>query len=229
MRDQGASIRQLRRALACRKHLDDLLVGLAVFFEDKLPPEERARHSFRVGLYIAENRVMRPLHGVKSDDPTYNPFTSYQTHEQFFHLDSNSHVSHTVRCVRGQCQLIVPDCAEAQARGELVFFNAQQPTYLKSLAACYIGKVCRPGGEMAEAAVVLDTNKAGFFKHEDAETIRFAVNEFAARYGLELSLIALTAERRRTENGRPVQPEGPGQDGPPTGPAGQSNPPGNPA
>jgi hypothetical protein len=158
---------------------------------------------------------MRPLFGVSSRDANYNPFTSYREHEHFFRLNNTSHVSHTVQCVRGRTMLIVPDCGEAKAQGDLVFFNDKQPNYLKSLVACYIGQVRGQDGAVREAALVIDTDVAGFFKQEDAQSFKFIIEEFSARLALELSLLALTTGRKKAPNDHPVRPHttGTGKEG----------------
>jgi hypothetical protein len=211
--ESPASIKHLRKALGCKPHLEELLFNLGVYLQEQLPPSERDHHQFRVGLYLEQDGVMRPVYGVSTRDPDYNPFTSHREHEQFFRLDSTSPVSHTVRCVREKKLIIVPDCEEAKNNGTLIFFNGQQPSYLKSLVACYIGKACGPAGGRCEAALVIDTNKAGHFKLEDVASIRFTLEEFAARLELELSLLALMSERKRTHHDNPNGPAGGGAQG----------------
>lgn len=166
LRQKGASIREVRRALICKDHLEELLFNLAVFFRENLSDGEQAQYQFRVGLYLAQDGVMRPVYGVSSKDRDYNPFSSHKEHEQFFRLDSNSPVAQTVLCVRQKQVLIVPDCEEAKNNGKLVFFNDRQPSYLKSLAACYIGKVAGIDGQECEAALVFDTDILGFSKRK---------------------------------------------------------------
>ena len=198
LRQEGASIKHMRRALSGKAHLDHLLFTLGAYLLEQLPAGVRDEHQVRVGLYLSENGVMRPAYGVNTRDPEYNPFTSYREHEPYFQLDAPSRVSHTVRCVLEKKLLIVPDCEEAKERGELVFFNASQPSYLKSLAACYVGTVCGKHGEQCEAALVVDADKPGFFKHEDHAALKFVLDDFACRAALELSLIALGTIKGRT-------------------------------
>ncbi len=201
LKREGASIRHVRRALLCKVHLEELLFGLAIYLREQLPDAERALHQVRVGLYIAQDGVMVPLYGVSTSDPNYNPFTSYKEHEHFFRLDSPSHTAHAVQCVRDKTTIVIPDCADAKAKGKLIYFTDSQPTYLKSLAAFYIGKVCGPRGQACDAALVLDASKNGFFRKEDAASLQFTVDEFASRILLELSLIALVFGNKRKADG----------------------------
>jgi hypothetical protein len=47
---------------------------------------------------------------------------------------------------------------------------------------------------MAEGALVIDTEAAGFFKESDRDSIEFCLREFASRLRLEMLLIALLGE-----------------------------------
>lgn len=228
LRKQGASIKHIRRSLACRQHIEDLLLSLALYFRAQGPQAEQAEHhyQFRIGLYVEVNRVMQPLYGVSSKDLNYDPFTSYRTIEHFFNLDTTAHASHTVRCVRDKQLIIVPDCAEAERRGQLVFFHPQQRTYLKSLAACYLGQMCSTKGGLGEAALVLDTDKAGFFKLEAETSLKLTVEEYSARLSLESGLLALTSIKgtKSHDKSKVIQPHGPGKESEATGQAEESSP-----
>jgi hypothetical protein len=199
-----ASIKHARRALRPKEHLDGILVDLTTFFLEEVPAHDRPHHQFRVGLYIDERGTMRPVHGVSSKDPGYNPFTSHSKHEEFFRLDATSYKSHTVRCVQQKTMLIVPDCAEAMKRGDLVFFNPRQPTYLKSMLACYIGDVCGVDSIARPAALVIDTDAAGFFRTDNFHSLKFVIEQFSARLLLELSFLALVTTR--TKKGKKAPP-----------------------
>jgi hypothetical protein len=48
---------------------------------------------------------------------------------------------------------------------------------------------------MAEGALVIDTEAAGFFKESDRDSIEFCLREFASRLRLEMLLIALLVPR----------------------------------
>lgn len=58
-----------------------------------------------------------------------------------------------------------------------------------------LGEVSRENGAIAEGALVVDTEPAGFFREADRDSIEFCLREFGARLRLEMLLIALLAPR----------------------------------
>lgn len=100
-----------------------------------------------------------------------------------------------VTCVNRKQMVIVEDCEAAAAKGEFHFFNDNQRGYLRSMMAYYLGEVCCDDGSPAVAALVVDTDSAGYFREADRESLKFWLREFAARIKLELLLHAMLNER----------------------------------
>lgn len=199
-------IEQVRAALTPHPHLDDLLDAVAEFFCGLLPEPERQVRAFRVGVYVARDRVMKPVHGVSNRNPGANPFTSFELHREYFHLDA-ARPAHAVQVVRQQGMIVVPDCAAAASEGSFYFFNTNQPSYLRSMVSYYLGKVCLEDATMSPAALVIDTDAPGFFKESEQESLRYHLHEFGIRIKLELLLQTLIEKRGATHE-RPVSPDG---------------------
>ena len=69
------------------------------------------------------------------------------------------------------------------------FFNEKQATYLRSMVANYLGQVTDDAGKIVVAALVVDTDVAGFFKEAERQSLVFCMREFGARIRLELLLL----------------------------------------
>jgi hypothetical protein len=194
---RGSQLRvaHVHNALTPQPHLDEILEALAVFFHQQLPPDLGQQHNFRVGVYMNRDGVMTPVHAVSLNNPGYNPFSSYQANRDRFRLDTTESPAHVVRCVQEQTLIIVEDCAAAEAQGRFAYFSSAQRTYLRSMAAYYLGEVCNQSGTMTLAALVVDTEATGFFREPDRATLGFVFREFGARIRLELDLIALLSPR----------------------------------
>jgi hypothetical protein len=194
-RQNTPSLAKLRNALTPQPHLEELIEALALFFLEQLPSETRQTRNFRVGVYLEREGVMQPVHAISLHDPGYNPFNSFQAHSTYFRLDDQENRSHVVRCVREKSLLLVEDCESAAGLGRFLFFNPDQSAYLKSMAAYNLGEVCQEDGTMKKAALVIDTDFAGFFKESEVESLNFYFREFATRLKLEMCLLALTTPR----------------------------------
>ena len=84
--------------------------------------------------------------------------------------------------------LIVPDCANHPG---FQFFHARQPNYLKSLVAYPLFDFSPDGAAPVRAALLIDTDVAGYFQEKDAEMIGICLNEFAVRIALEYAIRGL--------------------------------------
>ncbi len=188
-------ISQIRSALTPHPHLGDLLQNLAVFYQNQLPGGSGENRNFRVGVYLNVDGIMTPVQGVSLNDSSYTPFRSYQAHQSAYRLAASENPSHVVICVRQRRMIIVEDCAKAAEEGDFFFFTEDQRSYLRSMVAFFLGDVSRENGTMAEGALVIDTEAAGFFKESDRDSIEFCLREFAARLRLEMLLIALLVPR----------------------------------
>ncbi len=193
-RKEKPSVPLVRAALTPDDHLDRLLDSLAAYFAEQRPPDAPATTNFRVGLYATRDGTMTPLRAANLNNPSYDVFTSYSAHRPAFRLDADR-PSHVVTCVKDRRTLIVPDCVAAAEKGEFHFFNDNQRGYLRSMVAYYLGEVCCDDGTAAQAALVIDTDRAGCFTEKDRDSLEFCLREFGARIKLELFLHAVLVER----------------------------------
>jgi hypothetical protein len=179
------------------QRLEDLLQSLAVYFAAQLSDELVAIRNFRVGLYVLRDGSMTPINGINLRNPSYNVFTSFEKHPAAFRLDASDGRAHLVTCVRERRLILVEDCIAAESAGTFVFFNPDQRGYLLSMVAYYLAEVCLPDGTMSEAALVIDTNAAGFFRESERDWLEFCLHEFGTRVKLELLIQALLADREK--------------------------------
>ena len=189
---------QILNALTPEPHLGELLQNLAVFFQQRLAAGEGEHRNFRVGVYVNCAGVMTPVQAISLNDSSYTPFTSYEAHQTAFRLDAGRDPAHVVVCVRERRMIIVEDCAAAADRGAFHFYDDSQRGYLRSMAAYFLGEVCQENGTIAEGALVIDTEAAGFFRDAERDFLEFCLREFGARLRLEMLLIALLTTRRAT-------------------------------
>jgi len=194
-RKDSASVTLIRAALSPDDHLDSLLLAMAVIFHKQLPADAPQTTNFRVGLYALNEGAMEPIRAVNLNNPSYNVFSSFRAHVASFQLTTTEKPSHTVRCVNLRQTIIVEDCEASANAGEFHFFSDNQRGYLRSLLAYYLDQICRDDGTTAVAALVVDTDAAGFFREADRESLEFCLREFAARVKLELSLHAMLLTR----------------------------------
>jgi hypothetical protein len=194
--NRNGSIKHVRRALTPKNHLENMLFDATVFLRETLDPGERDKYNFRVGLYAAVSGVMRAVTGMSYINHTADPFRAHQNHAQFYRLDASENPAAVVRCVKEKRLLIIPDCVEAERQGEFTYYHDDQRSYLRSMAAGYIGEVCTRDG-LVPAAIVIDTDFPCFFRMEDEHTIRSCIDELAARISLETALEALTSEKKQ--------------------------------
>lgn len=188
------TVTHARDALTPRPHLDEILNGVAAYFCGWLPPEESRVAAFRVGVYVGQGGVMVPVNGVHSRQRGYKPFSSFRAHRKHFELTSEE-PAHVVQAVRKKGMLVVEHCETAAAKGDFNFFSADQPAYLRSMVSFYLGEVCGENAMMVPAALVIDTDVAGFFKEAEWNSLRYCLGEFGPRVKLELLLLALVDKR----------------------------------
>jgi hypothetical protein len=184
----------VKSALTPRPHLDDLLNALAAYFRAQLPELEQQTKRFRVGVYVAKDGVMTPIHGISTHDPGYNPFTSFRKHQDNFRLNATN-PAHVVQVVRKHTSIVVEDCIKAEAEGAFFFYSPEQKTYLRSMVSYELGGVNLDCATIGEAALVVDTDVPGFFKPDDSDQIQYVLKEFGVRIKLEL-LLQVLVERR---------------------------------
>jgi len=194
-RKEKPSTTLVRSVLTPDDHLGKLLERLAAFFSEQLPKTAPSTTNFRVGLYVDRTGTMAPLSSVNLNNPSYDVFTSYREHQQSFRLDCADRPSHAVKCVNTRQSIIIEDCEAAAAVGEFDFFTENQRSYLRSLLAYYLGEVICDDGTTTMAALVIDTDLAGYFRKSERESLEFCLREFAARIKLELLLQALLTAR----------------------------------
>jgi hypothetical protein len=185
------TIAAAREALTPQPHLESLLNTLAALLQEQARSAGVANPIFRVGVYVACGGVMRPLHGIDTHHPGYNPFTSFNLHSQSFQVGGDGPRAHAVLCVRQRVLLIVEDCEAEASAGRFIFFNEGQRSYLRSLVAYYLGQVRGEDGTLNEGALVIDTPIAGFFRESERDALTFRLGEAARRITLELALVAL--------------------------------------
>jgi hypothetical protein len=194
-RTDRVSVMLVRSALTPDDHLDSLLQALAVFFHEQRPADSAETTNFRVGLYALSNGVMEPLRAVNLNNPSYDVFSAYRAHKASFVLDAKEKPSHTVTCVNQRQTIIVEDCVASAAKGEFHFFHDNQRGYLRSILAYYLDQVCCEDGTLAVAALVIDTDLAGFFRDAERESLEYSLREFGARLKLELLLHSMLLTR----------------------------------
>jgi hypothetical protein len=176
-------IQRAREGLDPEGQIAIILERMADFLHQQLPPREQStRQNFRIGLYVDRDGVMKPLDGFDFHAKKHDPFTSYLDHEARFRVDNQTNPAHVVKCVQERRLLIVPDCAREAG---FQHFNEEQKTYLKSLAAYPIIPFRQSARAERAAALVVDTDVAGFFQEEQREAMDFVMQEFGARLSLE--------------------------------------------
>lgn len=185
------TINHARDALTSRPPLEALLTSLLALLLEQASAQGLANPSFRLGVYMNDGGVMRPLHRASAGKPGDFSFTSHDTHQPYFQLRGEGPRSCVVESVRQQTMLIVEDCLEAADSASFVFFKEAQRSYLGSLLVYYLGQVHVGDGRIEEAAISIDTSQAGFFKESDRDALEFSLREFGIRVCLEMSLVDL--------------------------------------
>jgi hypothetical protein len=196
-RRDNPSAALIRSALTPDDHLGDLLLSLAVYFSEQLPADRSETSNFRVGLYVARDGGIEPLRAVNLNNPSYDVFSSYRQHRESFRLNATERPSHAVNCINRRQTIIVEDCEFAAAKGEFHFFNDNQRGYLRSMLAYYLDQVCCDDGTPVFAALIVDTDSAGFFRETDRDALEFCLREFGTRVKLELLLHSMLVKRER--------------------------------
>ncbi len=125
-----------------------------------------------------------PLEAFDLATKSHEPFSSYEKHAERFRLDNAQNASHAVRCIHEGRVLIVADCgAEAG-----FYFHDKQQHYLRSMVAYPIVGFCPDGVTPASAAILIDTDIAGFFNEDDREMLELLLREFVTRIDLEYAV-----------------------------------------
>ncbi len=185
------SLPETRNALAPSEQIEVILETLASLLRiEVVSSGGNHEQNFRIGLYAEEDGVLTPIDAFDLRTRSHDPFTSFEHHRDRFRLDNTTNPSHAVRCVLEGRMLIVPDCATHPI---FQFFHDQQKNYLRSLVAFPLPDFSPDGGAPVRAALLLDTDVAGYFQEEDAESIRLYLEEFAVRLALEYAIRGLTS------------------------------------
>lgn len=183
------TIQHARDGLAPYQQVQILLECLASLFRMQAVHQDGSRHNqnFRVGLFAEREGRLVPLAAFDLSTRSHEPFSSYDRHADRFRLDATA-PSHAVRCIREGQMLIVPDCTAVPG----FFFHDGQAAYLRSLVACPIANFCPDGVTPARAALLIDTDVAGFFQEDDREMLEILLTQFVARIDLEYTIGGLT-------------------------------------
>ncbi|WP_435011831.1 hypothetical protein P12x_006065 (plasmid) [Tundrisphaera lichenicola] len=229
-----ASIQQARDGLDPADQVHILLDLLASLLHLWAVHEDGRRYNqnFRVGLLAERGGRLEPLDAFDLATCDHEPFSSYEKHPGRYRLDNDTNPSQAVRCVREGRTLIVSDC---ESEPGFEFFHDRQRQYLKSMVAHPISGFCPDGINPASAALVIDTDKPGFFCEENREMVESLLREFAPRISLEYAISGLIGsvatqrgggdERNRagTDQGESRRPyQGPPGNGPPGNAEGRS-------
>ncbi len=185
------SLSETRNALAPSEQIKVILENLASLLHIEVASSRgNYEQNFRVGLYAELNGVLTPIDAFDLKTRSHDPFISFERHCDRFRLDNTTNPSHAVRCVLEGRMLIVPDCANHPI---FQFFHDQQKNYLRSLVAFPLPDFSPDGGVRVRAALLLDTDVAGYFQEKDAESIRIYLEEFAVRLAIEYAIRGLTS------------------------------------
>jgi len=183
------SVQKAREGLNPEEQVQILLECLAALFRNHAIHEDGSRHNqnFRIGLFAEQDGGLVPLAAFDLITRSHAPFTTYATHAGRYRLDNGTNPSHAVRCVREGRTLIVADCA-----AEPGFFSQPlQAIYLKSMVAHPMPGFCADGVTPVSAALLIDTDHAGFFREDDREMLERLLSEFVVRLDLEYAISRL--------------------------------------
>lgn len=185
-----ASLQQAREGLAPKEQVRILLEWLASLFRLQAVHEDGNKHTqnFRIGLFVENNGQLVPQAAFDLATKSHDPFKSYSQHADRYHIDNYTNPSYAVRCIREGRMLIVEDCSAETD----FYFHEQQQNYLRSMVATPIVGFCPDGITPARAALLVDTDIAGFFAEDDREMLELLLSEFVARIDLEYAISGLT-------------------------------------
>jgi hypothetical protein len=185
------SASRLRKSLDPELHLENVIGTLGAFLKAQVPRQERIATNFRIGLYIAVDDRLQPCWWIDLNNPTHSVFSSFSIHEESFRLSGQALPSTAVLCIRNRSTIIVEDCVLAAAEKRFHFLDERQPSYLKSMLACYLGDVYHKERQFRPACLVIDTNRAGHFCEADRDLLQLSCSEFGLRIKLELLIDAI--------------------------------------
>jgi hypothetical protein len=185
------SLPETRRALDPQYQIGVILETLASLLRiEVISAGGHHDQNFRIGLYAEKDGQLAPIDAFDLKTYRHDPFTSFRAHADYFRLDNTQSPSQAVRCVREGRMLIVPDCANHPG---FQFFHPQQQNYLRSMVAYPLPDFSPDGSTPVRAALLIDTDVAGYFQEEDEELIAICLREFAARIELEYAIRGLTS------------------------------------
>lgn len=179
---------RLSDCLSPEEHMIAILGSLAASLRYLHPlpgSAESLETNIRIGLYAPEQGFMTPRLGFDLSNKEYDPFSSYEKHRDRFSLDNRTDPAHSVQCIQHRRTLIVADTEADSKQERFAFFEEAQKNYLKSLIAHPISGLRGPSGDVGDAALVIDANKAGYFNEADRELLVLWLEEFSARLVLE--------------------------------------------
>lgn len=186
---EARTIQHARDGLAPAAQVQILLEWLTSLFRMHAMNEDGLRHNqnFRVGLYAEHEGRLEPLAAFDLATRSHAPFSSYAAHVDRYRFDTPG-PSLAVRCVVEGQTLIVPDCAAVEG----FYFHPRQANYLRSVIAHPLSHFCEDGITPTRAALLIDTDVAGFFQEDDREALEILLTEFVARIDLEYAISGLT-------------------------------------
>lgn len=168
-----------------------LLEWLASLFQVQAMNADPGRfnQNFRVGLYAECNGRLELVDAFDLATRRHDPFSSHDQHADRFRLDETTKPSHAVRCLLEGRTLIASDC---ETEPGFEFFHERQRQYLRSMVAHPMEGFSLDGVNPTRAALLIDTDVAGFFREDDREMIELLLREFVARIDLEYAISGLT-------------------------------------
>jgi hypothetical protein len=185
-----ASLAQVREGLAPDEHIRIVLESLAGLLRmDVVSDGGNYAQNFRVGLYVERDGRLQLHDAFDLATKSHKPFVAVDTHADRFRLLNPDRPSHAVRCVLEGRTLIVADCG---SEGGFTFFEERQRNYLRSLVAYPLTHFCPDGITPTRAALLVDTDVAGYFNEDDREMIEVLLKEFVVRLDLEYAIKGLT-------------------------------------
>ena len=180
------SIQKVREGLEPERQIRLILESLASLLRIEATLKQGGSgQNFRIGLFAEDSGFLVPVDAFDLATRSHEPFTSYQKYPVRFSVDNIENPSQAVRCVVEGRAIIVPDCAN---EASFDYFEDKQRGYLRSMVAYPLVEFCRDGHTPVRAALLLDTNVAGYFREEDREMIEMRIKEFVVRIDLEYAV-----------------------------------------
>jgi hypothetical protein len=191
---KSTTVKTMRDCLRPGIELDDLLTAICKYFIGLVPSQRQTAPNFRAVLFVSNGGILTPEWGSSYIDNSWEKPPSFLANRDAFRLTEPVGASLVVASVLNKAAMLHADTIDAAARGEFTFLHEGQASYLRSIFACPLGKVSRPGPKLEESVLVIDTNVPEFFQEEDRAFLEFCLREFASRIKLELVLEAIFAQ-----------------------------------